>query len=207
LIQKGADVIYDPLLPVHVSGHAAQEEMKLLINLVKPRYFVPVHGELRQLTMHKKLAMQLGIPEENTAIVENGTILTFTSDSMSIGERVPGGYVFVDGSGVGDIGPTVMREREMLGRDGFVIINITLDSHSHELMEEPDILSRGFVYLPEAGDLVTEAQRHIRRAVDSTFDSTPRELRTAVEDTVERFLYTETKRRPMVFVFIHEVVR
>ena len=126
---------------------------------------------------------------------------------MEIGERVPGGYVFVDGSGVGDIGPTVMREREMLGRDGFVIINITLDSHTHELMEVPDILSRGFVYLPEAGDMVTEAQRHIRRAVESNMDSDPREMRTIVEDTVERFLYTETKRRPMVFAFIHEVVR
>jgi ribonuclease J len=207
LIQRGADVIYDPLMPVHVSGHAAQEEMKLLINLVRPRFFVPVHGELRQLTMHSKLAMQLGIPEENIAIVENGTMLTFTSDSMSVGERVPGGYVFVDGSVVGDIGPAVMREREMLGRDGFVIINISLDSQTRELLDAPDIVSRGFVYLPEAGDLVAEAQGHVRNVIASNWDSTARELRTTIEDTLERFFYSETKRRPMVFTFIHEVVR
>jgi len=208
LIQKGADVVYDPLLPVHVSGHAAQEEMKLLINLVRPKFFVPVHGELRQLHAHAGLAMQLGIPKENIAVVENGTVLEFTADSMKVGERIPGGYVFVDGSGVGDVGPAVLRDREMLGRDGFVILNLTLDADTHEILEQPEFISRGFVYLPEAGDLMGEAQKTIRSVVyNHNGTSTARDLRVSLEDALEHYFYNETKRRPMVFTLIHELVR
>jgi ribonuclease J len=208
LIQRGAEVIYDPIAKVHVSGHASQEEMKLLINLIRPKYFVPVHGELRQLHAHARLAMDLGIPKENIAIVENGTPLTFTADSMSVGERIPGGYVFVDGAGVGDVGPAVLRDREMLARDGFMIVNLKLDADTHEVLDQPEFISRGFVYLPEAGDLMSAAQKTIRSTLNHhNGTSSERDLRTDLDDALERFFYNETKRRPMVFTFINEVIR
>jgi len=207
LIQRGADVIYDPIAAVHVSGHAAQEELKLLISLVRPRFFVPVHGELRQLHMHSRLAQSLGIPAENISIVENGCILEFTADSMTVGDRVPGGYVFVDGATVGDVGPAVLRDREMLGRDGFLIASLTIDTDTHELLQEPEIVSHGFVYLPEANELLSGAHKAIRKVINSNGKAQLRELRGSIEDSLERYFYDETKRRPMVFAFIHDVVR
>ncbi len=205
LIQRGADVIYEPIAPVHVSGHAAQEELKLLINLIRPRFFVPIHGELRHLQMHGKIACSLGIPAENIAVVENGTVLTFTPDSMTVGERVPGGYVYVDGSGVGDIGPAVMHEREMLGRDGIVIANVRLDRDTRQMLGEPEIISRGFVYLPESKDLISKAQLTICRMLKDNGKSSLRSLRSEIEDQLSDFFYSETKRRPMIFAFINEV--
>lgn len=207
LIHKGADVIYDPIAAVHVSGHAAQEEQKLLLNMIRPQFFVPIHGELRHLQMHGKIAVGLGIPPENVAVVENGTILTFTPDSMTVGERVPGGYVFVDGAGVGDVGPAVMRDRDMLGRDGFVIVSLTIDSDTHELLKAPEILSRGFVYTPEAGDLIQGAQKTIATVLSSNGVLSPGELRSRVENVLEKYFYSETRRRPMVFGIVHEIVR
>jgi ribonuclease J len=207
LIHKGADVVYDPISAVHVSGHAAQEEQKLLINLVRPQFFVPIHGELRHLQMHGKIAVSVGIPAENVAVVENGTILTFTPDNMTIGERVPGGYVFVDGAGVGDIGPAVMRDRDMLGRDGFVIVSLTIDSNTHELIEAPEILSRGFVYMPEAGDLIQGAQDTVASVFSYDGVLPLAELRIRVESVLEKYFYSETRRRPMVFGIVHEIVR
>jgi ribonuclease J len=205
LIQRGADVIYAPIAPVHVSGHAAQEELKLLINLVRPRFFVPVHGELRHLHIHSKLAASLGIPRENIAVVENGWILHFTPDSMTVGERVPGGYVFVDGSGVGDVGPMVMRERELLGRDGFVIANLTLDRDTRKLIGEPEIISRGFVYLRDAKELMANAQNAICNVLNSNGHTSAIGIRRELEQMLERYFYSETKRHPMVFVFVNMV--
>ncbi|MBN1429302.1 MAG: ribonuclease J [Anaerolineae bacterium] len=207
LIHRGADVIYDPIAPVHVSGHAAQEELKLLINLLRPQFFVPIHGELRHLQMHGRIASSLGVPEDNIAVIENGTILTFTPDSMTIGERVPGGYVFVDGAGVGDVGPAVMRDRDMLGRDGFVIVSLTLDHDTHELIEEPEIISRGFVYMPEADDLIRGAQNAITTVLNRDVALPLNDLRGRVEGALEKYFYSETRRRPMVFGIVHEVVR
>ncbi len=204
LIQRGADVIYDPIAPVHVSGHAAQEEMKLMLNLVRPRFFVPIHGELRHLYLHGKLAAELGIPEENVAVVENGTVLTFTPDTMVVGERVPGGYVYVDGSGVGDVGPAVLRDREILGRDGFVIVNLTVDRHTHDLIGEPEIISRGFVYLREATQLLEGAQDAIRMVTANNGASSCRQLQEQIERSLDRFFYNETKRRPMIFAIVNE---
>jgi len=211
LIQRGAEVVYDPILPVHVSGHAAQEEMKLMINLVRPKFFVPVHGELRHLHLHARMAIAQGIPAENVAIVENGHMLNFTTDGMEIGDRVPGGYVYVDGSGVGDIGPAVMRDREILARDGFVLINLMVDSKSHDLVDEPEIISRGFVYLKEAGDLMSGAQREIENTLSDLNGNgngngrLPRKVREEIEGRLDRYFYNETKRRPMIFTFINEV--
>ncbi len=205
LIQRGADVIYDPIAPVHVSGHAAQEEMKLLINLLRPRFVVPIHGELRHLHLHGKIAASLGIPRENIAVVENGTVLTFTPESMTIGERVPGGYVYVDGSMVGDIGPAVMRDRELLGRDGFLIANITLDRETRQIIGEPEFISRGFVYLREAQNLINGAHEAIYSALREDGSRSLRTLRSEIEKRLEDYFYSETRRRPMIFAILHEV--
>ncbi len=207
LMQRGAEVIYDPIAQVHVSGHAAQEELKLLISLVRPRFFVPVHGELRQLHMHSRLAQELGIPAKNIAIVENGCPLEFTPETMAVGERVPGGYVFVDGATVGNVGPAVLRDREMLSQDGFLIANLRIDANTHELLEQPEFISRGFVYLPEAADLMAGADSTIRNVIYNNGTSPLRDLRGNIENALERYFYGETRRRPMVFAFIHEVIR
>jgi len=202
LIQRGATVIYDPLLPVHVSGHASREELKLLINLVRPRFFIPVHGELRHLTEHSRLAQSLGIPASNIAVVENGTVIELTPDTLKIGERVPGGYVFVDGAGVGDVGPIVMRDREILARDGFVTVQVLIDRDTGELIEPPEFISRGFVYLREAAGLV-EAAEHVIEEIVATDGKG--DLTRAVQDGLARLFYNETKRRPMTFAFVREV--
>jgi ribonuclease J len=152
LFQRGANVIYHPVAPVHVSGHASREEQKLLLNLVRPKFLVPIHGELRHLKLHSQLAQELGIPEENIAVVENGYVLTFDETSMRVGERVPGRYVFVDGRMVGDVGPSVLRDREVLSQDGFVTV--------------------------------------------------VEQLRKAVTSELSKFLYAETRRRPMVFTVV-----
>lgn len=202
LIQRGASVIYDPLLPVHVSGHASREELKLLINLVRPKFFVPIHGELRHLTEHSRLAQSLGIPEQHIAVVENGTVIELTPDTLTVGERVPGGYVFVDGAGVGDVGPIVMRDREILGRDGFVTVQVLIDRDTGELAERPEFVSRGFVYLREAADLVTAAEHVIEEIIATTNGG---DLTRAIQDALSRLFYNETKRRPMTFAFVREV--
>jgi ribonuclease J len=202
LFQRGANVIYDPILPVHVSGHASAEEQKLLLNLVKPKFFVPVHGELRQLHQHAALAREVGIPAENVAVVENGTVIEFTEDAMTIGERVPGGYVYVDGTGVGDIGPEVMRERENLARDGFVVVNLVMDRKTRKLIEKPLILSKGFVFVRDSGELFSAAAK---KAEVAAFNANGQGVARAVEERLSEFFYTEMKRRPMVFAIVNEV--
>lgn len=205
LIQRGAEVIYDPIEQVHVSGHAAREELKLLINLIRPKYFLPVHGELRHLHLHAQMAVTLGVPPDNVAVVENGTIIHLTEEGMSIGERVPGGYVFVDGSVVGDVGPAVMRDREILGQNGFVIVNLTLNRDTRDIVGEPEIISRGFVYLKESGTLIDATQDAINGAINTNGRNSLRDIRAEVQRRLEKLFYVETKRRPMVFTFIHEV--
>lgn len=203
LFQKGADVIYDPIAAVHVSGHARQEEMRLLINLTNPKYFLPIHGELRHLRAHAKLGAQSGIPENHIFVVENGYVIEADKNGVRVGERVPGGYVFVDGSGVGDIGPDVIRDREILARDGFLIVVVNLDSKTGELIDEPEIISRGFVYLRDA----TELMESIKTTVSSVLENTNRQngkRRSQLQDSLSRTLYNETGRRPMIFTVINE---
>ncbi len=208
LLQRGARVIYDPIAPVHVSGHASAEEMKLLIHLVKPRNFVPVHGELRHLTQHAAIAREVGIPAENIAVVENGTVLEFEDGQLTVGERIPGGYVYVDGSGVGDIGPSVMREREALAQDGFVIVNLRVNK-AGQLAGKPEIISRGFVFVRDADELFTAAQTQIAAAAarvsgNGSAGST-QALREKVQAALAEFFYAELKRRPMIFALVNEV--
>jgi ribonuclease J len=201
LIQRGAHVIYDPIAPVHVSGHASAEEMKLLIHLVKPKNFVPVHGELRHLTQHAAIAREMGIPDDNIAIVENGAVLEFENGKMSVGERIPGGYVYVDGSGVGDIGPSVMRERESLAQDGFVVVNLRVNKDSGKLVGKPEIISRGFVFVRDSEEMFAAAQERIAAVAAKANGN----LREKVETALSEFFYGEIKRRPMVFALVNEV--
>ena len=198
LFRRGANVIYESIAPVHVSGHASQEEMKLLLHLVQPKYFIPIHGELRHLKQHANIARQVGFSDDQIAVIENGQVVEFENGKLQLGDRIPGGYVFVDGSGVGDIGPSVVREREALARDGFVLVNITMQSHTNQLLEEPEIITRGFIYARNGDDLLSATRSLIREAI-STGQSN---LQEDLEQTIKSYLYNKTKRRPMVFVSI-----
>jgi len=198
LYQRGADVIYDAIAPVHVSGHASQEEMKLLLQVVRPKYFIPIHGELRHLKQHAALAREVGIPEENIAVVENGTPIEFRDGLMQVGERIPGGYVFVDGSGVGDIGPTVMRERETLARDGIVAVHLQFDERTGRLVGAPEIVSKGFVYLRESEPLFEMARARIQEVATAAAKDG---LENRIEKDLSRFFFAETRRRPTILVF------
>lgn len=196
LFRRGASVIYDAIAPVHVSGHASQEEEKLLINLVKPKHFIPIHGELRHLHQHADLARELGIPAERVATVENGHSIEFEHGIMNLGERVPGGYVFVDGAGVGDIGPSVVREREALARDGIVLVNLAIDRNTCQLNDEPEIITRGFIITRGADVLLSGMSKIIRETVRRGNGDLKEDLR----NTLMSYIYNETKRRPMIFI-------
>ncbi|MBM3145561.1 MAG: ribonuclease J [Chloroflexi bacterium] len=195
LFRRGANVIYEPLAPVHVSGHASQDEMALMIHLVKPKYLIPIHGELRHLRQHAVIAKEAGMSEDNIQVVENGQIIEFADGELSLGERVPGGYIFVDGSRVGDVGPSVVREREALARDGIVLVSLVLD-HSGRLIEIPEIITRGFVYKHGADDLLDATTQRVIEAVENSNGN----IHNQVVQTVRSFLYNETKSRPMVLV-------
>ena len=196
LFRRGASVIYDAIAPVHVSGHASQEEEKLLINLVKPRHFIPIHGELRHLHQHADLARELGIPAERVATVENGHSIEFQNGNMKLGERIPGGYVFVDGAGVGDIGPSVVREREALARDGIVLVNLAIDRNTCQLREDPEIITRGFIIIRDADVLMAGMSKLINETVRRGNGDLKEDLR----NTLMSYIYNETKRRPMIFI-------
>jgi ribonuclease J len=204
LFQQGANVVYEKIAPVHVSGHANQEDQKLLIHLIKPEYFVPIHGELRHLTQHARIAQEMGVPAANTMVVENGYILEFDGEGGRIGERIPGGYVFVDGSGVGDIGPVVMRDREILASAGFVVAVIKLDGKTGQPAGRPEIVSRGFVYVRESAELIERAEDKILEVIEKS-DGGRAAMSDKVRDELGKLLYDETKRRPMIFPVIMEV--
>jgi ribonuclease J len=200
LLQRGANVLHEGIANVHVSGHASREEMKLLINLVKPKFFVPVHGELRHLKAHGQLAGEMGIPEENIAVVENGTVLELSENSMEVGPRIPGGYIFVDGIGVGDVGPAVMRDRERLANSGFFIAVVTIDEHGH-VSGKPEIISRGFVYLDESDDIMEGAKEVIIQTVRASGRNRD-QIYKRIEGALSKYLYAETGRRPMVYTIV-----
>jgi ribonuclease J len=201
LFRRGANVIYEPIAPVHVSGHASQEEMKLLLHLVKPKYFIPIHGELRHLKQHAALAQEIGLSPESMTVIENGQVVEFENGEMSLGERVPGGYVFVDGSRVGEVGPSVVREREALARDGIVVISLMVEKNSGRLIEEPEIITRGFVYKRDAEDLIAVARNRITETINRGNGN----IQDDLEQSMKAFFYNETKRRPMVFVTINRL--
>ncbi len=195
LFRRGANVLYEPLAPVHVSGHASQDEMKLMIHLVKPKFFVPIHGELRHLKQHAVLAEEAGISPENITVIENGQVIEVDETSMQVVDRIPGGYVFVDGSRVGEIGPSVMREREALARDGVFFVHLTLDGGG-KLREEPEIITRGFVYKHDSEALIEAT----KEKVEETIRNSKGNYYDAVTQAVRTFLYEETGTRPVIFV-------
>ncbi|MDH4137111.1 MAG: ribonuclease J [Anaerolineae bacterium] len=203
LFRLGADVYYDELLDVHVSGHASREEQKLMINLIKPRFFVPIHGDYRHLVLHAQMAQQLGIPTKNILVIESGQVLEFDGDEGWLGEEVAGGYVFVDGLGVGDVGQVVLRDRQHLSRDGFLIAVVAMDEKTGELLAEPDIISRGFVYIRESEELIEQAKEQVAIALEKS--TSPAVVSAKIKETLGEFLYEQTKRRPMILPVVIEV--
>jgi ribonuclease J len=201
LLRRGANVIYDSIAPVHVSGHASQEEQKLMLNLVRPKYFMPMHGELRQLHRHAWLAQQMGIPPENIIVVENGNIVELENGQVCIGERIPGGYIFVEGGSIGEADPDVMREREQLARSGIFVVNLSVDKYSNRLLDEPEIITRGFVSSEDAETLVPA----VRQRVVDVIHNGGLDMQKDIMDVVRTFLYNETRRKPMVFVTLTKV--
>ena len=195
LLEQGAEVVYEALAPVHVSGHASQEELKLMLHLVRPRYLIPIHGELRMLKQHARLGIEVGMDERQIAIVENGRVIEFAHGEMRLGERIPGGYVFVDGSGVGDVDRSVMREREMLSQDGIVLLNLMIDQRSGDL-KDIEIISRGFMTPTESEELFNDLQARIGKLAKHANGR----LQQDVSKLAKSYLYEETKRRPVVFV-------
>ena len=197
LFQRGANVLYDPIAQVHVSGHASQEEQKLMLNLVRPEYFIPVHGELRHLRAHEALARQVGLPPQNIFVVENGYTVEFDEGEGRVGERVPGGYVYIDGSGIGDVGPTVLRDREVLGRDGFMIAVVHRDPDTGTLIEQPEIISKGFIH-PEDGEDILSGAAEVVMRLSNDLDLSDKALQDRIKDKLGEYVYHETKRRPMI---------
>ena len=196
LLRRGAKVIHDGIAPIHVSGHAAQEEQKLLINIVRPKHFMPIHGELRQLMRHAELAQQLGIDPENTIVIENGQVVELVGKRILLGERIPGDYVFVTGESIGDIDHDVMRERSQLARNGIMLIDISIDKKNGRLLHEPEIITRGFVSPEDAESLLPDVRKLVLRTVhDDGFDD-----EKDIINVVKSYLHQQTKRRPMVFV-------
>jgi ribonuclease J len=202
LFQQNAEVIYEGIEAVHVSGHASQEEMKLLMHLTRPRYFIPIHGELRQLKAHAKLAVQVGIPEENIAVVENGQVIEFVDGKMELKERVSSSTVFVDGSGVGNVGPDLMREREALAQDGMVLVNIRIDKYTNSLLTDPEFVTRGFIATKDISDLFFGARKKIDEIVKRNSNGNSQK---EIEQVVRDYLYSETHRKPMIFITLNRI--
>jgi len=198
LLRRGADVIYEALSAVHVSGHASSEEMKLLLNLVRPKFFMPIHGELHQLKRHAALGKQVGIPEENIVVVENGQVVELSGEKLALAERYPGNYVFVEGESVGDIDRDLMREREQLARSGVVLITVPTDKYSGRLIKEPEVVTRGFIS-PEDAEAIIPS---IRRKVADIINVAGLDDEKLITDAVRALLRNQTGRKPMVFVAV-----
>ncbi|QUH26679.1 ribonuclease J [Serpentinicella alkaliphila] len=208
LFEKGADVIYESLAEVHVSGHACQEELKLMHRLVKPQYFMPVHGEFRHLKQHGKLAEDLGMSKENIFTMQNGSVLELSKDGARIAGSVPAGRILVDGLGVGDVGNIVLRDRKHLSEDGLMVVVVTINRENGKIAAGPDIISRGFVYVRESEDLIDEAKQVVKTALIQCEQQNIREwaaLKNTIRDSLKNFLYEKTKRRPMILPVIMEV--
>ncbi|MGE5561367.1 MAG: ribonuclease J [Chloroflexota bacterium] len=209
LFRRGAKVIYGAESGVHVSGHASSEELKLVLNLTRPKFFIPAHGEYRHLIRHAELAKSVGIEPQNVFVAENGSVLEFTGErGVMLKERVTAGHVLVDGLGVGDVGTVVLRDRKQLAEDGVLIAVLAIDQQSGELVSGPDVVSRGFVYVRESEELLEETKLRIREAVARACDGKPPEwqaIKAEVRDSLARFLYERTRRRPMILPIIMDV--
>ena len=208
LFKIGAEVIYKSLMDVHVSGHACQEELKLMLAITKPKFFIPVHGEHRHLVLHKKLAEQVGIPPSRSFVLSNGTVLEMDESSAKISGTIPAGQVLVDGLGVGDVGNIVLRDRKHLAQDGLIIIVITIDQETRTMVSRPDVISRGFVYVREAEQLIDEVKTISEDAVSTCLSRRNVDwamMKNTVKSGVARYIFERTKRNPMILPIIEEV--
>ncbi len=208
LMKIGAEVVYSALAEVHVSGHACQEEQKLMLSLVKPKYFIPVHGEYRQLMAHRDTAKSLGMDNKDIFMMTNGRILELNENEAKLGAMVPWGRVMVDGLGVGDVGNIVLRDRQHLSQDGLIIVVLTMDSGSGQIVAGPDIISRGFVYVRESENLIDDVKVIIRKELSKCEENHVTDwgtLKTVIKDTLREYIYKETKRNPMILPIIMEV--
>ncbi len=214
LFRLGANVLWGHATNVHVSGHASQEELKLMLSLVRPKYFVPVHGEYRHLILHARIAQGLGVPAQKIFVIEDGEVLEITADRGEVTEHVSAGYVFVDGLGVGDVGQVVLRDRQALAQDGILIVTITVDRHTGLPIAGPDIVSRGFVYVRENEELVDKARAQVQLALRSSpavsGDNEARQVdwqyvKNKIRDVLSKFVYEQTRRRPMILPLVMEV--
>lgn len=208
LFRIGVSVIAPPTYGVHVSGHAAAGDLKMLAELISPEWFVPVHGEYRQLAMHKAIAQEAGVPEDRILLVESGDVLQLDSDGVRKVERVPAGYVYVDGLGIGDVGDVVLRDRRLLADDGVIVCVVTIDSQTGALLAGPDVISRGFVYEDEAKEFLSEARAEIRESLASLAQDEITDwdaVRRAVRRSLGKFVWNETRRRPIILPVVMEV--
>ncbi|MDQ0202572.1 ribonuclease J [Pectinatus haikarae] len=208
LLKLGANVIYGRDQGIHVSGHASREELKLMHNLVRPKFFIPVHGEYRHLVKHAQLAEEVGMDRDHIFIAENGNILEFTRDKGAINGRVQAGKVLIDGLGIGDVGNIVLRDRRQLSQDGIIIVVLTMDKGNSCVVSGPDIVSRGFVYVRESEELMNESKDRVAAGINKCLENKVTEwsaLKANVRETLGRFLYEQTRRRPMILPIIMEI--
>ena len=208
LMRRGANVVYEKMYDVHVSGHACQEELKLMMSIVKPKYFIPVHGEQKHLYKHSVLAGNMGIPKDNIIIPVNGEVIELTKRSIKYTQTVTAGRVLVDGFGVGDVGSIVLRDRKHLAEDGIIVVNVAIDSVTREVVSGPDVVSRGFVYVKESEELMNELNEVVCDVLEKCYVTNVRDwnaIKTKIKDSVAKFLFSRTHRSPMILPVIMEV--
>ena len=207
LYEKGANVLYDALTQVHVSGHARRDELKLMLTLLKPKFFIPVHGEYRHLMQHAKLANELGVPIDNTIIGSNGDVIELTSKSIEKNSTVISGNILVDGLGVGDVGNIVLRDRRLLSENGLIIVVLSTEKGTGKVLAGPEIVSRGFIYVRENIDLIEESKTVVRKALEKCDTKTKEwnNIKMVIKDSLSSFIYDRIKRSPMILPIIVEV--
>lgn len=208
LHRLGADVLHSGVAEVHVTGHAQRGEMRTLLGIAKPEYFIPVHGEYRHLTHHARLGMEMGVPGDNVLLCEDGDVIELTDDGIDFAGRVPAGYLYVDGSGIGDVGHGVLRDRRVLAEEGVVVVIVTVDVQNRAIVTGPEIVTRGWIYAPEAEDLLEEAAERVRDGIKEAFDEDaldPDTLRRHVRKAAGSFVNERTRRRPMIVPVVMEV--
>ena len=208
LMKRGANVVYEKMYDVHVSGHACQEELKLMMSIIKPKYFIPVHGEQKHLIKHASLAEQVGIDPNNIIISQNGNVIELTKKQAKTTEIVSAGRVLVDGLGVGDVGSIVLRDRKLLSDDGIIVITIAVDHYTREVISGPDVVTRGFVYVKESEELIREINEQACDILERCYINNIRDWNTVkmrIKDGISRFLFVKTKRSPMILPVIMEV--
>lgn len=208
LLESGAEVIYEALSEIHVSGHACQEELKLLLTLLQPKYFMPAHGEVRHLLKHAEIAESVGVSKDNIFIMENGNCLEISQKNAKLIGDVPSGNILVDGLGIGDVGNIVLRDRKHLSEDGLIVVVVTISKDEARVISGPDIISRGFVYVRESGDLMDDARNIVKKTLDKCDEKTITDwtaLKTNIREDLKKFIFYQTKRNPMILPIIMEI--